>query len=167
MRGRKPTPTKLKILAGTRRARINRNEPSPAPIRPEIPEHLDALARGEWERLCPILERMGVLTEAEGAALTIYCECYSKWLRARGDVAKRGLLIEATKTTTSKRGATVETVSQIKANPAVAIEIQMARLMKEILIEFGLTPSARSRIKTNDPGPRDRLGEFLARQKAR
>ena len=39
--------------------------------------------------------------------------------------------------------------------------------MKEILIEFGLTPSARSRIKTNDPGPRDRLGEFLARQKAR
>jgi len=167
MRGRKPKPTKLKILAGTRPARINQNEPTPAPTRPEIPEHLDALARGEWDRLVPILERMGVLTEADGAALTLYCECYSKWLRARGEVQKRGLLIEVTRTVTSKRGATIETTGQVKANPAVMIEIQMARLMKEILVEFGLTPSARSRIKTNDPGPRDRLGEFLARQKSR
>ncbi len=164
MRGRKPKPTKLKILAGTRPARINHAEPVPAPTRPEIPEHLDALARGEWERLCPILERMGVLTEADGAALTVYCDCYSKWLRARGEVAKRGMLIEVTRTIESKRGATIETTGQVKANPAVMIEIQMARLMKELLIEFGLTPSARSRIKTNDPGPRDRLGEFLARQ---
>jgi P27 family predicted phage terminase small subunit len=166
MRGRKPTPTKLKILAGTRAARVNHHEPMLPPARPEIPEHLDALARGEWERLCPILERMGVLTEADGAALTIYCECYSKWLRARGEVAKRGLLIEVSRTVTSKRGATVETTGSVKANPAVMIEVQMARLMKEILIEFGLTPSARSRVKINETA-RDRLGEFLARQKAR
>jgi P27 family predicted phage terminase small subunit len=167
MRGRKPTPTKLKILAGTRSSRVNQQEPTLPPARPEIPEHLDALARGEWERLCPILERMGVLTEADGAALMLYCEAYGKWLRARGEVQRRGLLIEVTRTVTSKRGATIETTAQVKTNPAVMIEIQMARLMKELLIEFGLTPSARSRIRTNDPGPRDRLGEFLARQKAR
>jgi P27 family predicted phage terminase small subunit len=166
LRGRKPKPTKLKILAGTRPARINQNEPTPAPTRPEIPEHLDALARAEWERLCPILERMGVLTEADGAALTVYCECYSKWLRARGDIQKRGLLIEVARTVTSKRGATIETTGQVKANPAVMIEIQMARLMKEILVEFGCTPSSRSRVKVNDAG-KDRLGEFLAKQKAR
>ena len=140
MRGRKPTPTKLKILAGTRKARINEQEPTLPPARPEIPEHLDALARGEWERLCPILERMGVLTEADGAAVMLYCEAYGKWLRARGEVAKRGLLIEVSRTVTSKRGATIETTGKVIANPAVNMEIQLARLMKELLVEFGLHP---------------------------
>ena len=165
MRGPKPKPTKLKILAGTRADRINHAEPTLPPARPEMPDHLDALARAEWERLCGIVERMGVLTEADGAAMGIYCECYSKWIRARGDIAKRGLLIEITRTVTTRRGSTVETTGAVKANPAVAIEIQTARLMKELLMEFGLTPSSRTRVKTSDAGPRDRLAEFLSRQK--
>lgn len=161
MRGRKPIPTKLKILKGTRSDRINGREPFLPVARPAIPDHLDSLARGEWDRLVPILEKMGVLTEADGAALMLYCECYSKWMRARGEIAKRGMLIEMTRTITSKRGATVETTGKPIANPAVAIEIQTGRMMRELLIEFGLTPSSRSRLKSAAEPPVDDLAEFL------
>ena len=106
-----------------------------------------------------------MLTEADGSALMLYCECYSKWLRARGDIAKRGLMIEQSRTTTSKRGATVETTGKVTANPAVAIEIQMGRMMRELLVEFGLTPSSRSRIKSTAEKPKDALAEFLSRRK--
>ena len=43
MRGRKPTPTRLKILKGSRADRINEREPALPPARPDAPEHLDAL----------------------------------------------------------------------------------------------------------------------------
>jgi P27 family predicted phage terminase small subunit len=163
MRGRKPIPTRLKILKGSQQP-INYQEPSLPPGRPDCPEHLDQLARQEWDRLVPIVERMGILTEAEGGALMLYCECYSKWMRARADIAKRGLLIECTRVIESKRKETIQTFGKVIANPAVNIEIQMSRLMKEILIEFGLTPSARSRIKTGEVRG-DRLSDFLAKQK--
>jgi P27 family predicted phage terminase small subunit len=167
MRGRKPKPTRLKILNGTRADRINAREPTPPAGPPEVPKHLDELARDEWARLVPILEEMGVLSQADGAALMLYCECYSKWLRARGEIAKRGMTIEITKTITSKKGSTIETTGRLQANPAVLIEIQMMRLMKELLIEFGLTPSARSRISATGRIKADNLDDFLARQKAR
>ena len=90
---------------------------------------------------------------ADGPALTLYCECYSKWLRARGEVPRHGLLIKST-TDVIKKGKIVATKELLRANPAVNIEIQMARMMKEFLIEFGLTPSSRSRIQLDSRGDR-------------
>jgi P27 family predicted phage terminase small subunit len=147
MRGRKPQPTGLKILKGTRDDRVNHDEPAPPPGMPEPPDHLDKLGRQEWARICELLASMGIGSKADAPALMLYCTSYSKWLRARGDIAKHGL------TVLSKHG--------LRANPAVNIELTTARLMKDLLVEFGLTPSSRSRIKTTSEKPRDALEEFL------
>jgi P27 family predicted phage terminase small subunit len=143
MRGRKPEPTTIKILRGARKDRINDMEPVPPPGEPEPPDHLDNLARDEWKRMAEILAKMNLLTQAEGPALTLYCEAYSKWLRARGEIVKRGMVIERDIINSKGR----KTGTRIFQNPAIGIEMATMRLMKDLLVEFGLTPSARSRTR--------------------
>lgn len=49
MAGRKPKPTKLKILEGNPgKQRLPKGEPMPDTEMPEAPEHLDKYAREEW-----------------------------------------------------------------------------------------------------------------------
>jgi P27 family predicted phage terminase small subunit len=161
VRGRKPTPTALKILKGVQNDRINHPEPVPPSGRPEPPEHLDKVAKEEWGRICELLEGMGLLSLADGPALVVCCECYSKWLRARGEIAKHGLMIKTT-TDVIKKNRVVATKEFLRINPAINVEVQMGRMTKELLIEFGLTPSARSRIRSSAPRPQDALERFLA-----
>jgi P27 family predicted phage terminase small subunit len=163
MRGRKPAPTALKILKGVQNDRINHYEPIPPSGRPAPPDHLDKVAKEEWEHMCGLLEGMGLLSLAEGPVLILYCECFSKWLRARGEIVKYGMVIKST-TSVIQKGKIVATKEYLRANPAINIETQMARLMKDLLIELGLTPSARSRIRSTAERPKDELEEFLARK---
>jgi P27 family predicted phage terminase small subunit len=152
-RGRKPTPTALKLLKGTRRDRIPQSEPRPRSTRPKCPGHLDAVAKAEWKRLLPILERMRVLTEADGAALAIYCEDFSLLRKAEEDIASSGILTEAG-------------TGGWKTNPAVTIAAGCRMRMARMLVEFGLTPSARTRVKAAEAdGPKDALSEFLQRRR--
>jgi P27 family predicted phage terminase small subunit len=156
-------PTKLKILRGVQNDRINHSEPIPPSGKPEPPEHLDKLAKEEWERMCVILQGMGLLSLADGPALTLYCEFHSKWLRARAAIAEHGMVIKST-TSVIQKGKIVATKEYLRANPAINIEIQMGRLMKDLLIEFGLTPSSRSRMRSMADRPKDELEEFLERE---
>lgn len=160
-RGRKPKPTALKLLDGTRADRINTAEPSPAKGRPERPAHLDDVACAEWDRIVPQLEQLGVLSQVDGAALALYCGAFSEMLAAEASVREYGLLID---TGITAEGATPGK----KANPAVAIARQARAQLHRLLVEFGLTPSSRSRLKANTAErPRDALEEFLRKRPPR
>lgn len=151
-RGPKPRPEPLKILAGERADRINPAAPAPIPGAPECPEHLDEVARGEWDRMIALLDRMGVISRTDGAALALYCSIYSRWLRAKDEIRVDML-------TTSDTG-------YLRANPAVAIAAKCEDQMARLLAEFGCTPSSRGRLNVAKPEvKRDKLGEFLARRK--
>jgi P27 family predicted phage terminase small subunit len=156
-RGRKPLPNHIKILRGMPEARINRAEPVPPPGRPEIPDHLDSLARGEWERIVTILDHMGLCSKAEAPVLSLYCEVYSKWLRARGEIVKRGMVIE--RDIINSKG--VKSGSRLFGNPAVGVELACIKLMKDLLAEMGLTPSARSRLRCDKNEAADPFEDFL------
>jgi P27 family predicted phage terminase small subunit len=149
--GRKPKPTVDKVLAGVRADRVNRSEPRPSRSTPECPDHLDAAGREAWARIVPKLDALGVLTEMDGEALALYCGAYSRWRKATEEIRTGGV------TTFTGQGS-------LKSNPAVAVASQCERLMAAILIEFGLTPSSRSRVKT-DAKPQDALADFLSRRK--
>jgi P27 family predicted phage terminase small subunit len=152
-RGRKPLPTPLKLLKGTRADRLNAEEPGPAVARPACPESLDSFGRAEWERIVPELEAMGVLSQVDGAALALYCAAYSIAVRADMEIGLYGLLLE-----TGMGG--------LKANPAVAMAKAARAQMHSLLTEFGATPASRSKVKARDEGKsRDALGEFLNRRK--
>ncbi|SPO68124.1 protein of unknown function [Pseudomonas sp. JV241A] len=77
MAGRRPTPTELKLVRGNPGKRpINKNEPKPAKRIPSAPGHLSSEGQVAWGRLTVLLDRMGVLTEADGFALERLCDCY-------------------------------------------------------------------------------------------
>lgn len=132
--GRPPKPTKLKILAGNPGRRpLNTNEPKPKPISPKCPSWLDKEAKKEWKRVAPELERLGLLTIVDGAALAAYCQAYSRWKRAEELVKKEGLVV-ATES------------GYLMPHPAVKIAEKSMQLIRGFCTEFGLTPSSRGRM---------------------
>jgi P27 family predicted phage terminase small subunit len=151
LRGRKPSPTPLKILRGTKPSRIPRDEPRAPAGRPKPPKHLDRVARAEWKRIVPILEEMGVLTQADGAELALYCEDFALLRQAEADVVEHGIIVEAG-------------TGGWKTNPAVYIAAGCRMRLARYLAEFGCTPSSRSRVKMQGEEKKDALGEFLARK---
>lgn len=150
-RGRKPKPTALKILDGTRADRVNQGEPRVPTGTPDAPEILDPVARAEWDRIVALLAGSGVLSRVDGAALTLYCQTFSHWVEAEKSLQAKGLLIE------TPEGA-------LRPSPYMGISQKAVETMHRLLVEFGLTPSSRSRIKSTAEPAKDALGEFLARR---
>lgn len=164
MPGRRPKPTAMKELAGNPGHRpLNDSEPRPDTGAPEMPKGMPAAARREWARIVPPLIQLGMLTSIDGKALAAYCDAYAHWEMARKEILKHGLLVE--EPITGLEGAIIGT--RYKANPAVSEYNTFSKLMKSYLIEFGLTPASRSKLKiekANDtPDP---MAELLTRPKA-
>jgi phage terminase small subunit len=66
MRGRKPTPTHLKLLHGNPGKRsINQNEPAAKLRVPTCPSHLCPAAKAEWKRLASQLMILRILTDLD------------------------------------------------------------------------------------------------------
>jgi P27 family predicted phage terminase small subunit len=147
MRGRKPSPTHLKLVKGNPGKRpLNGSEPEPEAALPIPPTELCDDARIEWERVAAELHRIGVLTTIDRAALAAYCQAYGRWIvaeRAIRKMAERdqltgGLMIKTT------NGNAVQNPLVGTANKAMSDLVRYAA-------EFGMTPSARSRIHADSP----------------
>jgi phage terminase small subunit len=73
------TPTALKLLAGNPGHRpLNQNEPKPELVAPTCPSHLSREAKREWRRIVPELEKLGLLTRIDRAALAAYATAYGR-----------------------------------------------------------------------------------------
>lgn len=133
-RGPAPKPTKLRLLHGDRKDRINHNEPQPeqGPMVP--PEGMTREVRAVWDFTARHLETMGLAMPSDRECLRAYCEAVVDHARAAEIVAKSALLIKGI------QGGMVR-------NPAYQIKRDAARTMLRFAQEFGLTPSARSRIE--------------------
>jgi P27 family predicted phage terminase small subunit len=80
--GRKPSPTKLKILRGNPGKRKLPEEVEPEPCIPDPPKQLRGAALDEWKRVTPELYELGLLTELDRAALAAYCQAWRQWIEA-------------------------------------------------------------------------------------
>jgi P27 family predicted phage terminase small subunit len=151
MRGRKPKPTLLKVLDGNPGRRpLNDREPDPAQGIPVRPDWLDAEAQAEWDRVSQELSDMGTLTLADRAALAAYCTAWSRWVEAEGMVKKFGMIVKS-----PEKGFPMK-------SPYLSIADQALETMRKLMVEFGLTPSSRSRIRVAPGGDEvDELDRFL------
>lgn len=149
--GRKPKPTNLKLIAGTDRAdRRNDAEPKPAPALPAPPAFLSDEAKAEWTRTADQLYQLGILSKIDRAALGAYCQAYGRWEQAERALARmaerdavtHGMMIKTT------NGNAVQNPLLGTANKAMADMMRYAA-------EFGMTPSARARIKAEPLGEED------------
>ncbi|MDQ1077996.1 phage terminase small subunit P27 family [Pseudoroseomonas cervicalis] len=147
-------PTHLKVVAGTERpSRVNKAEPKPRRKPPAPPSHLSDKAREAWAAVSVLLDRMGVLTEADGMAVEGLCEAYADLYAAREALSARG-------------GLTYETVSQTGAvmhrpYPEVSMIADADRRFRMWLASVGLTPADRSKVAGEpvaEESPWDQLG---------
>lgn len=138
-RGPPPTPTALKVIRGNPGRRpINDREPQPPRLRPTCPEWLDREARAEWKRVVPLLDKIGLLTKVDRAALAIYCDLWSTYVSARANVEKFGQVFV-------QRGD--DGSIEAKESPYLKIADRAAQRIRSYCQEFGLTPSARGRMQ--------------------
>ncbi len=141
--GRKPKPTGLRLVEGNREHRpINKDEPKPQPVAPDIPDYLNADARAIWEDLAPRLERMGVLTEIDGLAFSALCIEWAEYIKLRA--------VEGEAIQTFESGAK-------QVAPEISVSHKCLTQLLKLFGEFGLTPSSRTRlsIKQEERGDED------------
>lgn len=137
VRGRKPKPTHLKLLAGNPGKRpLNDREAKPRPKLPPAPRNLSDEARREWYRMGKRLVGLGLMTEIDKGALAIYCANWARFIEAEQ------MLRETSTVVNTPMGPIL--------NPYLSIANKATDRMARILGEFGMTPSSRSRIKVAD-----------------
>ena len=153
-RGRKPTPTNVKLVTGNPGKRpLPTSEPRPRAERPAPPAHLNADAQKEWSRVSDELHALGLLTGLDRAALAAYCQAYGRWAQAERALGK---------ITNQADGLIIKTQSgNMIQNPLVGVANKAMADMVRYAAEFGMTPSARTRIETSDIDENDPAAEFL------
>src|SRR5690349_7620654 len=93
MRGRRPKPTRLKVLTGNPGKRpLNAAELTPEPAIPDCPAELGPVARREWDRLVVELASLRLLTNLDRAALAAYCGSYALWAESMEAIQKYGTM---------------------------------------------------------------------------
>lgn len=140
-RGPPPMPTALKRLSGSWRADLNQHEPEPPTERPEPPNFLCEEAKVYWERLCPILEDMGLLTLADGDMLATYCQSLARLAQCERVINEEGLSYTIYKDDGS--------ISMIRIRPEARHAKELSAVVNRLGKEFGLSPSARSHLNVD------------------
>jgi P27 family predicted phage terminase small subunit len=140
--GRRPKPTALKVLEGNPGHRpLNDAEPLVPKGCPERPKGLSFVARREWNRITADLAEAGLLARTDGKALMGYCDAYSDWQEANRMCQKHGISIQV-------MGA----FGMVwRSAPWFNQKHLALKTMKTYLIEFGLTPASRSRLRVDKP----------------
>ncbi len=147
-RGPPPQPTALKLAAGNPGHRpLNQSEPKPEAVTPTCPPHLSRAAKAEWKRIVPELEKLGLLTRIDRAALAAYCGSWARWVQAEKKLDKGNLVVIAPNG--YETPSAWFTISRTAADQ-----------MRKFLVEFGLTPSSRSRLSVEKPKAADPLDEI-------
>lgn len=140
--GRRPKPTALKLIDGNPGKKpLNKEEPHSSNIYPDKPHNLSPIAFRFWDNLVETLADMNVLQSADRTSMIGLCEAWADSEELRDAVRSEGRVY----TTVTQSGDTM-----IRPNPKVAMYVQAQLMVKAYLIEFGLTPAARSRVKVNN-----------------
>jgi len=145
-RGPPPTPTTILLRRGSYRAQGRDGEPTPEAARPEQPAWLSKEAAAAWEQIVPELDAMGLLGRIDSNALARYCTLWARWRDCEDRIAKYGDQF----TVKDKDGNAVGFKPLPYANQAVKI----AQILGRLEGEFGMTPSARSRISLPTEAPK-------------
>lgn len=137
MAGPKPLSIEDKELRGNPGKRaLNKEETPKVEILfdlPPSPEYLGKYGKKEWERTGPKLVAAKMLAESDLPAFEAYCLNIDLMIEARLDIRENGMQV------LGHRG--------MVRNPAIAAFGQASTAIRGFVSEFGLSPSARSRIR--------------------
>jgi P27 family predicted phage terminase small subunit len=157
-RGRKPKPTRIREIEGNPGRRpLNDSEPQGRvlSVLPDPPSALGPAGRAAWSDLGGQMLALGMLEDRYLPALELCCGLYDEVAGCDSALVEFGSHYYTT------------TKGTIASHPAVRRRTNALDGIRRYLIEFGLTPSASSRIKVSVERPADKLAAFAARKPAK
>ena len=139
-RGPKPIPTHLKIMHGNPGKRpLNAQEPANRLGGAECPPEFDGESLAEWERMVAQFQAMGVWSAEFRAGLVEYCEAFQIKRQAQ-EMYRR---TNQQPLVTTKQGNIIQ-------HPLIGTINRQKAIMYRWLVEFGMTPSSRSRVSSGN-----------------
>lgn len=110
--------------------------------RPTCPRHLSKAARREWFSAIRLMEARGTLDPGAGPTLLIYATTMARWLEAKANVDKNGMMVETTKQTSKGELYTV-TIE----NPMLCIQVDAEAQLMQLTKTLGIAPDSRTRVE--------------------
>jgi P27 family predicted phage terminase small subunit len=136
----------LHVLQGTfRRARHAVEAPEPPSGAPEAPGTLTGEAAAEWGRMVARLTASRTLSTVDGALLFNWCQLWATCCRLQADA---DALTSTWYEKVSVDGAGVEH-QEPRLHPVFGALKQYRLALRVMLVEFGLTPLSRNRVKAS------------------
>lgn len=158
MAGKRPLPTAIKELQGTLQpCRANKNEPQPTITAPMAPEWMPDAIKAVYNELALHFADLRIMSTADGKALELLADAYHEWKTARAFIYANGETYE-TETATGRI---------IRVYPQVNIAADAYKRLRAMLIEFGATPAARSKVEVIKTPHKTSLDELIRRRKER
>jgi P27 family predicted phage terminase small subunit len=148
MRGRKPKPSFLKLVHGSRKP-IRKNEPKPKGDLLHAPDWLDGKQREEWTYAIANTPA-GMLKRIDRAPLVAYVVHACAFREATEQLNKTPLLVRGW-----RKNSPVQ-------NPLIRVRARESLLMLKACAELGFSPASRTRVEASpDPRLDDDWSELL------
>ncbi len=87
----------------------------------------------EWKRIARMLNKIGVVTTFDRAALAAYCQAWGRWVEAEERLRETPMLFKTPS-------------GYVQQSPWLGIVNKQLELMGRYLVELGMTPASRSRV---------------------
>lgn len=162
LRGPKPLPANVHQLRGNPSKRPMAailDEFRPEVEIPDFPSWIWPEAKKEWKRLATELERYGLITKLDRAALVLYCQAWAKMVWAERALTRAMKAAEDARVLAESKGQEYQGGDGLMVKTANGnftyshhwvVGKHAASEVKRYLDLFGLSPSARSRVTTSD-----------------
>ena len=161
-RGPKPLPANVHMLRGNASKKpmgAILDEFRPEVEIPDFPSWIWPEAKKEWKRLATELERYGLISKLDRAALVLYCQAWAKMVWAERALTRAMKLAEDARVEAESKGLEYAGGDGLMVKTANGnftyshhwvVGKHAASEVKRYLDLFGLSPSARSRVTVSD-----------------
>jgi P27 family predicted phage terminase small subunit len=148
MRGAKPKPTHLKIIAGNPGKRpLNKKEPKPEGSLTDPPDWMSNEQKKVWVKAIASAPT-GLLKALDESVLVAWVVASDLHREASQKVARSGMVMRS-----PMKGEPIQ-------NPYLPIINKQAQIMMKAAAEMGFTPSSRSRVSVDPGGGDDEWSDF-------
>lgn len=161
-RGPKPMPANVHLLRGNASKKPIGSlfdEFRPEVEIPDYPSWIWPEAKKEWKRIASELERYGLISRLDRAALVLYCQAWAKMVWAERQLSRAMKLAEEARAAAEARGEeytggdgfmTRTANGNLTYSHHWVVGKHATAEVKKYLDLFGLSPSARSRVSVSD-----------------
>ena len=134
--GRRPKPAEVKRAAGNPgKRKLPPPDPSPVLEVASPPSWLSDGARRSWLELAPELVAKRILARSDLAAFAALCVVHARWRDAEEKLTASGIMVKASARSRARM-----------PSPWLAIANRAFDQYRKLVVEFGSTPAARSRV---------------------